>query len=284
MVPKVKDNMHPILFRIGSLPINTYGLTLAVSFVLGLWLAAHRAEKIGIRKDAVYDLGIRIMIAAIVGSRFFYVVTHVSEFQGQWLNAVAFWNGLYGLSMLGGVLLAIAVGILTILKRKLPMWQLADAMIPSFALGIFVTRIGCFFNGCCFGSETSCAFGISFPNTAMAYSGTGILGGTAIHPTQLYSSIAGLFMVLILLWADRRAHFKGFIFSLFIGLYGATRFGIEEFRYFDHEHSLQFLGKSAFSGMTGITDNQLISLIMFIASIILGLCLCFHSKKSLNSS
>lgn len=276
--------MHPVLFRIGSLPINTYGLTLAISFVLGLWLAARRGSKIGIDKDVIYDLGIKIMIAAIIGSRLFYVVTHISEFQGQWLNAVAFWNGLYGLSMLGGVFLAIAVGIFTILKKKLPIWQLADAMIPAFALGIFITRIGCYFNGCCFGFETECALGVSFPAESMAYANTDIAGGASIHPTQLYSSVAGLYMLLMLLWADRRKHFKGFIFSLFLGLYGASRFGIEEFRFFDHEPSMQFLGKSVFSGMTGITDNQLISLIMFLASIILGLCLYIHSKKSLNSS
>jgi len=136
--------MHPVLLRIGSMPINTYGLMLAISFILGLWLAARRGFAVGVAKNDIYDLGIRLMIAAIVGSRLFYVVTHVSEFQGHWLDVVAIWKGLYGLSMLGGVILAVAVGFYTVWKRKLPVWELSDAVIPSFALGIFVTRIGCF--------------------------------------------------------------------------------------------------------------------------------------------
>ncbi len=276
--------MHPVLFRIGSLPINSYGLALATSFVLGLFLAAKRSESLRVEKNDVYDLGIRIMVAAIVGSRLFYVITHVSEFQGRWLDTVAIWKGLYGLSMLGGVFLALVVGFYTIFKRKMPVWSLADAVIPSFALGIFITRIGCFLNGCCFGSQTSCSLGVSFPHWALPYSGTGIESGAHIHPTQLYSSFCGLFLFVILLAADRRKHFPGFLFVLFLGLYGATRFGMEEFRFFDHEPN-HLLGYSVFAGRSGITDNQLISLVMFVAALVLGTWLYLrHSKTCCASS
>lgn len=269
---EVLFSMYPLLFKIGSLPINTYGLMLAISFVFGLWLAARRGKAAGANKNDVYDLGLRLMIAAIIGSRLFYVVTHISEFQGHWFDVIAIWKGLYGLSMLGGVILAVAVGFYTIWRKKLPVWELSDAVIPSFALGIFITRIGCFLNGCCFGSETSCSLGIAFPDSAMAYCSTGIVPGAHIHPTQLYSSAAGLFILIILLCADRRKHFPGFIFAFFTGLYGITRFGIEEFRYFDHEPNALF-GFSSIAGRPGITDNQLISLIMVVASILLGIWL-----------
>jgi len=75
--------MHPVLLKIGSLPINSYGLMLAVSFLLGLRLAAARSAAAGVDRNAVYDLGIRIMMAAIIGSRLFYVVTHTQEFEGS---------------------------------------------------------------------------------------------------------------------------------------------------------------------------------------------------------
>lgn len=271
--------MHPVLFRIGSLPINTYGLALAVSFVLGLMLGARRSERIGVSRNEIYDLGIRVMIAAIVGSRLFYVITHIPEFQGNWLDTIAIWKGLYGLSMLGGVVLAMIVGFYTVVRKKMPVWKLADAVIPAFALGIFITRIGCFFNGCCFGSETGCALGMSFPSWAMAYSETGIPPGAHIHPTQLYSSLGGLFILVVLLLADRRKHFPGFIFSLFTALYGATRFGLEEFRYFDHQPN-ELLGYSWMAGRAGITDNQLISLIMFAAALALGTWLYLRYRRT----
>ncbi len=268
--------MHPILFKIGSLPINSYGLALAISFLLGVKLASRRAFKLGIPSDETVNLSIWIMVAAIVGSRAFYVLTHLEQYAGDPLAIVAFWNGLYGLSMLGGVILAVITGFTWIKKKKWPVWSFADAVIPSFALGIFITRVGCFLNGCCFGSQTDCSLGVMFPAGSLPYS---VFGLSHVHPTQLYSSAGGLVILLILLFADRRKHFPGFIFSLFTGLYGATRFGLEEFRYFDHQPSAVF-GFSNFAGRAGMTDNQLISLGMILVSFGLGIWLYRRSLKN----
>lgn len=267
--------MHPVLLKIGSLPINSYGLMLAISFLLGVKLASKRAFKLGIPADQTVNLSIWIMAAAIVGSRAFYVFTHLDQYAADPVSAVAFWNGLYGLSMLGGVLLAMVTGFTWIIKKKWPVWSFADAVIPSFALGIFITRIGCFLNGCCFGSETSCGLGVSFPAGSLPHS---IFGSHPIHPTQLYSSAGGLAILVILLCADRRKHFPGFVFTLFSGLYGATRFGLEEFRYFDHQPS-NLLGFSQFAGRQGMTDNQVISLVMVLVSFGLGLWLFLRDQK-----
>jgi len=267
--------MHPVLFRIGTLPINSYGLMLAISFLLGVRLASRRALKLGIPSDETVNLSIWIMAAAIIGSRAFYVVTHMEQYANDPVAVFAFWNGLYGLSMLGGVVLAMITGFTWILKKKWPVWPFADAVIPSFALGIFITRIGCFFNGCCFGSETSCSLGVSFPAGSLPHS---IFGSNPIHPAQLYSSAGGLVIFILLLLAGRRKHFPGFVFVLFTGLYGATRFGMEEFRYFDHQPSIVF-GFSHFAGRAGMTDNQLISLGMVLVSLGLGLWLYLKEQK-----
>jgi phosphatidylglycerol:prolipoprotein diacylglycerol transferase len=273
--------MHPVLLRIGSLPINTYGLALALSFLLGLRLGAKRAAKIGIDPGQITNLGVAVMVAAILGSRLFYVVTHWGEFRDSWIDVVAIWKGLYGLSMLGGVLLALVVGFAFILRKRWPVWELADAVIPSFALGIFITRIGCFFNGCCFGRETCSILGVTFPPGSLPWS---VFGDTAIHPTQLYSAAAGLYLLVVLLAASRRKPFPGFVFCLFMGLYGITRFGLEEFRYFDHAPDL-LLGYSRFAGRPGITDNQLISLAVLAAAIAIGAWLFVrHSRTSATSS
>ncbi len=269
--------MYPILFKIGTLPINSYGVALAISFLLGVSLATRRSASIGLAPAEIADLGVWVMLAAIAGSRAFYVVTHIQEFQGHWLDVIAFWKGLYGLSMLGGVLLALAVGFSFITAKKWPVWQFADAAIPSFALGLFITRIGCFLNGCCFGSETSSALGVVFPAGSLPWQ---TYGYAPIHPTQLYGSLGGLLLLLYLLAADRRAHFPGFIFVAFISLYGVTRFGLEEFRHFDHSTN-SILGMSVFAGRNGVTDNQIISLLMFLAAIVLGLIL--HSRHAVGA-
>ena len=267
--------MHPVLFKIGSLPVNSYGVMLAISFLLGLKLASKRASRIGIRPNQISDLSFVVMVAAIVGSRLFYIFTHIEEFRSSWLDAIAFWKGLYGLSMLGGVVLAIICGFAFIHHKKWPLWKLADVSIPSFALGIFITRIGCFFNGCCFGSPTCSSLGVSFPAGSQPYS---VYGDIPIHPSQLYSSAAGLFILLIILWADRRKHFPGFTFALFLGLYGSLRFGIEMFRHFDQD-PIALFGYSVISDSYGITNNQLISLLMVAAALILGFWLNHRSLK-----
>ncbi len=273
--------MHPVLFRLGSIPVNTYGLALAISFLLGMKLGSRRAARIGISPGQISNLAVSVMVAAIVGSRLFYVLTHLDEFTGSWLDAVAFWKGLYGLSMLGGVILALITGFGYIIWKRWPVWKLVDAVIPAFALGIFITRIGCFFNGCCFGSETHSCLGVSFPAGSMPWN---VFGDAPIHPAQLYSAAAGLFLLLVLLIADRRKSYPGFIFCLFMGLYGITRFGLEEFRYFDHNPDL-LLGYSHFAGRPGITDNQLISLVVLVAALMIGSWLYVrHSRISAASS
>jgi phosphatidylglycerol:prolipoprotein diacylglycerol transferase len=268
--------MFPVLFRIGSLPINSYGVTLAVSFLLGVHLATKRASRLGIKSSDLADLAVWVMLAAIAGSRAFYVFTHVDEFTGHWLDVVAFWKGLYGLSMLGGVLLAVGTGFYVIARKRWPVWELADACIPSFALGLFITRIGCFLNGCCFGTATTCPLGVTFPYGSLPWEA---LGPQPVHPTQLYGSAGGLLLLLLLLVADRRPHFPGFLFSLFMGLYGASRFGLEEFRHFDHATS-SLLGYSAFACRNGTTDNQLISLVMLAGAFALGFILWKRGRRN----
>ncbi len=267
--------MHPVLFRIGGIPLNSYGLTLAVSFLLGVGLASRRCAARGIPKDDVTSMGVWVMMAAIVGSRALYVLTHLDEFAGAPIRIIAFWNGLYGLSMLGGVVLAIVVGFVYIARKRWPAWELADAVIPAFPLGIFITRVGCFLNGCCFGIPTESFAGVSFPYGSLPWS---VYGHARLHPTQLYASAAGLYILLVLLLAGKRRHYPGFIFSLFLGLYGATRFGLEEFRHFDHR-PCELLGYSVFAGRPGITDNQLVSLVMIAGSLILGVWLRLRRRK-----
>lgn len=267
--------MFPVLFRIGSIPVNSYGLALAVSFLLGVRLASARAARVGFKPSEIADLGIWVMIAAIAGSRAFYVVTHLDEFQGRWIDVIAIWKGLYGLSMLGGVLLAVIVGFTYIALRKWDAWRLADAVIPAFALGIFITRIGCFLNGCCFGRPTDCALGVSFPEGSLPWAE---YGSVHVHPAQLYASAGGLLILAVILLADRRRHFRGFIFALFTALYGATRFGLEEFRHFDHATN-DILGYSVFARRGGMTDNQTISLLMVGAALVLGMVLYLSSLR-----
>jgi phosphatidylglycerol:prolipoprotein diacylglycerol transferase len=109
--------------------------------------------------------------------------------------------------------------------HRLPIWKFSDLFTPSIALGLFLTRIGCFLAGCCYGKETTLPWGVRFtdPNSLAPLNIT-------LHPTQLYDSANGLFLFLFLNWVDRRKKFEGELFWLFILLYSISRFLIEILR------------------------------------------------------
>lgn len=249
--------MHPDLFSIGPVHIKTYGLLLAISFFLGVWLAVKRAEKNNQKSQDMLDLCFIIIIAAIVGSRFFYVIYHTEEFRGHWLDAINPFQssgdiGIAGLSMMGGVVLAIIGALLYFIIRRIRPWPMLDAMAPSFFLGVGITRIGCFFNGCCYGITTNSWCGVTFP-----------YHNHAVFPTQLFSSAAGFIMFgLILLIEKKRKAFDGFTFWLAVMMYSVWRFAIDFIRYYEDSMVIFRIGN------VHITRNQFLTVCLFIIALL----------------
>ncbi|MFN2127406.1 MAG: prolipoprotein diacylglyceryl transferase, partial [Anaerolineales bacterium] len=144
--------MHPELFLIDPFAVHSYGVMLAISFIVGIYVAVKNAEKRGIKGEEIVNLGFIIIIASIIGARLFYVLFHMNEFRGRWLYA--FWPvqedgtiGLGGLILLGGFILAFVSAVVYMWYKKLNFWKIADSMVPAIALGVFFTRIGCYLNG-----------------------------------------------------------------------------------------------------------------------------------------
>mgnify|MGYP001115228606 CR=1 FL=1 len=219
--------MHPILIELGPLKIYSYGFMLALSFLIGILLAGWRAERRGIRKEIIQDLSIILIILAVVGSRSFYILTHRDHYHSI-IDIIALWQG--GATYYGGLLLTL-LGALFYLRRKgLSFFKVADICAPSIALGIFFTRIGCFLSGCCFGSPTACPLGVSFPPDSPAGH---LFPGSAVHPAQLYASFYGIFIFIVLMLFDRMRTKDGILFALLCVLYGAARFTVDFFRYYE---------------------------------------------------
>jgi phosphatidylglycerol:prolipoprotein diacylglycerol transferase len=254
--------VRPVIFEIGPLAIRSYGLMLAIAFVIGILLSIYRGKKVGISSDAIMDLALIIIVSAIVGSRLFYILYHIKEFMQSPLSMFSIWKG--GLTMYGGFIFAIVASLIFTRMKKLNFWKVADVLTPSIALGLAVTRIGCFFNGCCFGIPTETALGVHFPPHSEAAT---VFFGQAIHPTQLYSALAGFLIFVVLLLADRYKKFDGFLLALLLILYAPFRFWVESIRY--HDTSVMFLDKYSM--------NQVISVLLFIFGI--GMMIVLSRKK-----
>jgi len=255
--------MYPVLLKLGPIEIHAYGLLLAVSFMVGIYWAMARAPRRGISKNDILDLSIFVVLGAIIGSRLLYVVTHLEEFRGRWLDTINPIQstgevGISGLSMLGGVVMVIAIIAFYCRRKHISFPRLCDVLAPVFALGIMLTRIGCFLNGCCFGIPGDMPWCMVFPEHSPAGS---VLLGVHIHPAQLYSSLYGLIILVVILLLDRKERPDGFLMSVFFMLYGVARFGIDFVRYYETSVQIRFAGQI-------FTINQAISFAMFLAGLI----------------
>lgn len=236
--------MYPTLFEIGPFTLHSYGFMLALSFFFGILLASRRAPARGVTSDQVFDTSLVVVFASIAGARLMYVLFHRSEIH-SFIDVIAVWRG--GLTMYGGVLAAMASAWFYLRRRGIPFLRMADIMAPSLGLGLMLTRIGCFLNGCCYGTPTDSPLGVRFPEST--FSGQ-LFAGEALHPTQLYSSMVGLVIVVTLLLLDRRRRPEGHLFAFYLVLAGLGRFGLDFFRFY--EANVYFL--------LPLTVNQLISL------------------------
>jgi phosphatidylglycerol:prolipoprotein diacylglycerol transferase len=220
--------MYPRLFELGPITVYTYGVLLAAAYLLGLKFAMVRASERGLDANRVLDLGIYIIISALVGAKLLLFVTDFRTFTAnpRELLTLARSGGVF----YGGLILAVTVALWYIRKIGLPLWTTCDVFAPGIALGHVVGRFGCFFAGCCFGKETHVPWAITF-HDPFAAANVGTPLGIPLHPTQLYEAGAELIILFVLLASERKGRpFAGRTFWLYMLLYAISRFIIEFFR------------------------------------------------------
>jgi len=236
--------VHPILFSLGPLTIYSYGVLLATAYLLGLWLAARRATAAGLDGAKVLDLGIWVIIAALVGAKALLFVVDFEHFTSSWEGFTTLLRS--GGVFYGGLIAAIVVCIYQLRKHRLPLWQSGDLFAPGIALGYMVGRLGCLLAGCCFGRPADVAWAITFTDPAAAMN-VGTPLGVPLHPTQVYESIAGLLILVALLAIERWGRtFPGRTFWSFVLLYAVSRFIIEFYRGDDRGMVFDALSTSQF--------------------------------------
>jgi phosphatidylglycerol:prolipoprotein diacylglycerol transferase len=240
--------MFPILLQFGPLKIFSYGFFVALGFFLTLRLVVSQVGEIGIDKKIIYDLGLYILISAILGSRLFHILFNLGEYLAQPLSIFYFWEG--GLFFHGGLIAALIVAIIFLKKKKLNLGQVADILAPGLVLGYVFGRIGCFFAGCCYGKETNLPWAVTFHHQ-QSLAPTNI----SLHPTQLYSAGANFILFLYLWWRKNKPHYAGELFWQYLIGYSGTRFILEFFR--ADERGIIF----------GLPFTQVLSLLIFFLAI-----------------
>jgi phosphatidylglycerol:prolipoprotein diacylglycerol transferase len=197
----------------------------ALGFLLGLWTASRRGLREGVPAERIMDLGPWLILGAIAGARTLYVISYWREqFAGKPISEI-FMVQHGGLVYYGGLVGSSLAYILYASLKKLPLWKGADILAPSVALGHALGRIGCLFNGCCYGRQCSLPWAITYPDRP-----GGPPAGIPLHPTQIYESLLNFILYATLTWLFRRKKFDGQIFALYLVGYAFIRSFVELFR------------------------------------------------------
>jgi len=219
--------MFPRLFTIGSFSVPTYGITIAIAYLVAAWYLRKKALAEGLPEQKVFDLSIAILASAILGAKLLLVVV-------EWKHYLSSPKDLLGVVrsagvFYGGLICASVVGIWYMRRHRLPAWKVADMGAPAIALGEGIGRWGCFAAGCCYGRESHGPFAVTFTDP-LAAEQVGTPLHLPIHPTQIYLSVNAFAIFLFLHWLYKRKSFDGEIFCTYLLLYAITRGIIEIWR------------------------------------------------------
>lgn len=248
---------HTTAYEAANVPIYAYGVMLGASLVVGWYLSLPLAEKDGLPKETMANCYVVTALAALAGARLLYVVTNPDEFKSIW-DLFALRNG--GLVAYGGFLGGLVGSWAFLAPKRIRLLAWADDAVPSLASGLLITRIGCYLFGCDFGTrlpdsaprwlKTLGTFPHWAPNTLASGEGSPAFvrhldlyrgspleqevikmnSSLPVHPTQLYESLVGLLLLVLLLWQRRYTRFRGQVFFLFVFGYGFLRFVLELWR------------------------------------------------------
>ena len=244
--------MFPILFTLGPFTLHTYGLCLALGVLCAYAVLARLVPRRGENPDALANLVVALVLVGLAGARTFYVAEHwTAQFAADPLAAVRLWEG--GLMFYGSIVFGAAGLVLWCLWRRRSVLEWLDLFAAVVPLGQAFGRLGCFFNGCCFGRASDCAIAVRYPAESLpwyAQRAAGLLQPFAdgswpasslpVLPTQLVEAAGCLALFAFLLWLYRRlnpadgalrpARFPGAVAAGYFLGYGAIRFVDEMLR------------------------------------------------------
>jgi phosphatidylglycerol:prolipoprotein diacylglycerol transferase len=249
--------MQRLLFTIPGLGFRLHGFSVMMLLACfgALFITVWRARRERIDPEAVFGLATWLYSGGFIGARFLYIVQHRESVQ-HFGDIFKIWQG--GIVFYGCILGGLAGSVLYWVRHPFPFRPMADAVAPALALGTALGRLGCFLNGCCFGTTCDLPLAVRFPAGAPAWLQHVQLGliapsashSLAVHPTQLYAALDGLIQLGLLTWYFPRRRRDGEVMALLMVTYPISRFLIECLR----------ADEGAF--FAGLTISQNISLVL----------------------
>ena len=216
---------------LGPLTIHFYALCILTGMGVAIWWATKRWEKRGGNGDALFDIVFVAIIAGIIGSRVWHVLTSPEPFFGPGgdpISALYIWQG--GLAIYGGVAGG-AIGAFVMARvKKVSFTALADTLAPTIMLAQVIGRFGNWFNQELYGPPLDAWWAWDVTCVTNGQTIPGCEPGT-YHPTFLYEQLWNLAGVALLLFLARRFDLAGGrVFWSYVAIYSTGRAWIDAIR------------------------------------------------------
>jgi len=223
--------MYPVLIDFGTLHlfgqdfhllIGSYGLMMAISVLVGLWLINRLGRQI--YPDAPWtDIVMGTFIVGFLGAKLTNAIVFWPEIASGRVSLIGVLRG--GGVWLGGAALGALYCYAMLRHHGMEVGLTTNVLATASPLAHGIGRIGCLLGGCCYGAECDLPWAVVYSDPAAAkYNGTPL--GVPLHPTPLYEFGAEMFnfAVCYALWRRRPA--GGTIVAAWMMLYGTDRFYI----------------------------------------------------------
>jgi phosphatidylglycerol---prolipoprotein diacylglyceryl transferase len=247
--------MHPILVQLGGLTLYTYGLIMAVGFIIPYFYILYLARATGQEEDFYSDIFFWIMVCGIVGAKLLYIIVDWQGVTGDlsYKNIVGCLRG--GLVWYGGLIADIAFIYYYCSRRKKDVLQVLDTFSSPVSVGLAIGRWGCLMAGCCYGKPTNLPWAIVYPSAPILHP----MAGIPVHPSPIYESLGSFLIALACYFVFRKSNKKGVAAALVLTLYAPLRFFLEFLRG-DVERGVYASGH--------ISTSQLVSALIFFPALL----------------
>lgn len=248
--------MYPTLFKIGGTAVSSYSVMVLIAYLTAYYLTILEIKRRGFDESVADWILLSALFGGLGGAKLLFLYQNVtlSMFFNEPLRYLSSGLTFYG-GLLGALLLILLVGY----WKKVSFWDLTDSTAPGLAIAYGIGRIGCLLVGDDYGIPTDVPWALSFPQGSPPTNQN-------VHPTQIYDTISMIF-TFALLWGIRKEKFpSGWIFSLFLVIVGIERFLVE------------FIRNTTPSFIEGLSQAQLISIILFLFGLINLIRIGFFTK------
>ena len=215
---------HTLLHICGPISIHSYGVMIASGLLLFNYLIRKDPRFSKLNLDSNFNEILLVgNLAALFGGRSLFLLSHPENIH-SFFAIITFWEP--GFSILGAIGACVAILPIYLKRIGVPIMPMLDLAAIYTPLLQSVSRVGCFFAGCCYGASTTLPWGIIYTDpesVAPLYS--------CIHPTQIYSALILLLIFTIMYFVLNKILTKsGQLLCAYLMLQSIERFTVDFYR------------------------------------------------------